>query len=40
MYKIGNWDLPEGPVAKNPLASVGDMGLISGLGRSHVPRGN
>jgi len=40
MYKIDNWDLPDGPVVKNPFANVGDMGLIPGLERSHVPRGN
>ena len=26
--------LPGGSVVKNPLANVGDMGLIPGLGRS------
>ena len=31
---------PGGSVVKNPLANAGDMGLISGPGRSHVPRGN
>ena len=29
---------PDGPVGKNPPASAGDMGWISGPGRSHMPR--
>ena len=29
-------DFPGGPVVKNPPANAGDMGLIPGLGRSHV----
>ncbi|KAI4562761.1 hypothetical protein MJT46_011723 [Ovis ammon polii x Ovis aries] len=33
-------DFPGGPVAKNPPASVSDMGLIPGPGRFHVLRGN
>ena len=31
---------PGGAVVKNPPASVGDMGLIPGPGRSHMPRSN
>mgnify|MGYP007134254966 CR=1 FL=1 len=31
---------PGGPVGENPPASAGDMGGISGPGRSHVPRSN
>ena len=31
---------PGGPVVKNPPANPGDMSLIPGLGRSHMPRGN
>ena len=27
-------------MVKNPPANAGDMGLIPGLGRSHMPRGN
>ena len=29
-------DFPDGAVAKNPPANVGDTGLIPGLGRFHV----
>ena len=32
--------LPGDPAVKNPFASAGDMSLIPGLGRSHVPWGN
>ena len=35
-----DWDFPGGPVIKYPPANAGDMGLIPGLGRSHVPQGN
>ena len=31
---------PGGSVVKNPPANAGDMGLISGPGRSHTLRGN
>ena len=33
-------DFPGGPVVKSLPASVGDLGLIPGLGRYHMPRGN
>ena len=33
-------DFPGGPVVKNPPTNAGDMGLIPGLQRFHVPRGN
>ena len=33
-------DFPGGPVVKNPPANAGNKGLISGQGRSHVPRDN
>ena len=33
-------DFPDGPVVKNLSASAGDMGLILGLGRFHMPWGN
>ena len=33
-------DFPSGPVVKNLPANAGDLGLIPGLGRYHVPRGN
>ena len=29
-----------GPVVKNSLANAGDMGVISGLGRFHMPQAN
>ena len=33
-------DFPGGAVVKNLPANAGDMGLIPGPGRSHVPRSN
>ena len=33
-------DLSIDPVVKNPPANAGDMGLIPGPGRSHMPRSN
>ena len=33
-------DFPGGPVVKNLPTKAGDKGLIPGLGRSHLPRGN
>ena len=33
-------DFPGGPVVKKPPAKAVDTGLISGLGRSHMPWGN
>ena len=35
-----SWDFPHGPMVKNPSANAGDMGLIPGPGRSHMPRSN
>ena len=32
--------LPRGSVVKNPPASTGDVGSISGLRRSHMPQNN
>ena len=32
------WDVPSGAVGKNPPANTGDMGLIPGLGRFHMPQ--
>ena len=34
------WDFPGGAMVKNPPASAGDVGSISGLGRSHMPQSN
>ena len=31
-------DFPGGPVVKDPPTNAGDMGLIPGPGRSHMPR--
>ena len=31
-------DFAPGPVVKNPPASAGDTGFLSGLGRSHLPQ--
>ena len=33
-------DSPAGPVAKNPPANAGDVDLIPGLGRFHMPQGH
>ena len=33
-------DFPGGAVVENPPANAGDMGSISGPGRSHMPRSN
>ena len=38
--KMEFWDLSIDPVVKNPPANAGDMGLIPGPGRSHMPRSN
>ena len=35
-----SWDFPDGLVVKNWPASVGDVGLIPGLGRLHMPCGS
>ena len=41
MYQnIASLGLPGGPVVKNLPVNAGDMGLIPGLGRSHMPEGN
>ena len=41
MYQnIASLGLPGGPVVKNLPVNAGDMGLIPGLGRSHMPQGN
>ena len=34
------WNFPGGTVVKNPPANAEGMGLIPGLGRSHMPRSN
>ena len=34
------WYFLGGPVVKNLPANAGDMGLIPGLGRFHMPWGN
>ena len=36
----GRLDFLLGSVVKNPPANAGDMGLIPGRGRFHMPRGN
>ena len=33
-------DIPEGTVHRNPPANEGEIGLIPGPGRSHMPRSN
>ena len=40
LKKFRSWDFPGSPVVKNPPANAWDTGLIPGLGRSHMPRGN
>jgi len=39
VYKVP-WDSPGGTVDKNPLANAGDIGLIPGPGRFHMPWSN
>ena len=39
-FRKGKWGFPGGSVVKSPTANAGDMGSISGPGRSHVPRSN
>ena len=34
------WGFPGGSVVKNPPANAGDVGLIPGLGRSHMAWSN
>ena len=34
------WEFPGGPVVKNTPANAGDLDLILGLGRFHMPHGN
>ena len=38
--KFQTWDFPGSPVVKNRPSSVGNMGLIPGLGRSHMLQSN
>ena len=40
ILKAYGWDFPGGPRVKNLPASAGDMDLIPGPGRSHVPWSN
>ena len=40
MLIFSSSDFPGGPVVKNPPANAGDIGLIPGLGRSHMQQGN
>ena len=40
LLKITSWDLPGGPVVKNPPANAGATGWIPGLGRFRMPWGN
>ena len=40
-YKlVEKGDFPGSPVVKNPPCNVGDVGLIPGWGRSHMPQSN
>ena len=38
--KIMKWGFPGGSVIKNPPASAGDIGLIPGWQKSHMPWNN
>jgi len=38
--KALSWDFPGGTVDKNPAGNAGDMGLIPGPGRFHIPWSN
>ena len=40
MFNITNWDFLGSPVVKNPPANAGDMGVIPGPGRFHMPHSN
>ena len=40
LLKLRERDFPGGTVVKNPPANAGDMGLIPGPGRSHMPWSN
>ena len=40
VQKKKKWDFPGGSVVNNPPANTGDMGLISGPGKSHTLGGN
>ena len=40
LFKLAKQDFPGCLVVKNPLANLGDMGLIADLGKSHMSRGN
>ena len=37
LLKVNLWDFPGGTLEKNLPANAGDMGLIPGLGRFHMP---
>ena len=39
-FKTLPGNFPSGPVLKNPPANAGDMRVIPGLDRSHIPRGS
>ena len=40
LTKVQHMGFPSGSVVKNPPANAGDMGLIPGRGRFHMPRSN
>ena len=40
LVKRANKELPGGSVVKKSPANAEDMGLITGLGRSHTPQNN
>ena len=40
LFKLAKQDFPGCLGVKNPLANLGDMGLIADLGKSHMSRGN
>ena len=40
MSEVSEKDFPSGPVVTNPPTNAGDMGLIPGPRRFHMPRGN
>ena len=39
-FSLNFLNFPGGAVDKNPPANAGDMGLIPGLGLSHMPQGS
>ena len=39
-FTAGSWDFPGGPMVRSLPANAEDVGLITGLGRFHMPGRN